>query len=151
MNPPPYVWYSIFWNANWKLSGIDWIYRSTRKSSDKNRSDTNYRKAPSSWFLYKWWYENYGENSEYWISDIRWRIHSLLLKIYQYIRGYVRIRITGHRMERFINACNYRKIKIWDLSASDGSYEMNLWVKDFKKLRHISHKTPFFSLWKYRL
>ncbi|MEQ2835475.1 sporulation protein YqfD [Dorea formicigenerans] len=65
----------------------------------------------------------------------------MLLKIYQYIRGYVRIRITGHRMERFINACNYRKIKIWDLSASDGSYEMNLWVKDFKKLRHISHKT----------
>ena len=62
----------------------------------------------------------------------------MLLKIYQYIRGYVRIRITGHRMERFINACNYRKIKIWDLSASDGSYEMNLWVKDFKKLRHIS-------------
>ena len=44
-------------------------------------------------------------------------------------------------MERFINACNYRKIKIWDLSASDGSYEMNLWVKDFKKLRHISRKT----------
>ena len=65
----------------------------------------------------------------------------MLLKIYQYIRGYVRIRITGHRMERFINACNYRKIKIWDLSASDGSYEMNLWVKDFKKLRHISRKT----------
>lgn len=65
----------------------------------------------------------------------------MLLKMYQYIRGYVRIRITGHRMERFINACNYRKIKIWDLSASDGSYEMNLWVKDFKKLRHISRKT----------
>ena len=65
----------------------------------------------------------------------------MLLKIYQYIRGYVRIRITGHRTERFINACNYRKIKIWDLSACGGSYEMNLWVKDFKKLRHISHKT----------
>ena len=65
----------------------------------------------------------------------------MLLKIYQFIRGYVRIRITGHRTERFINACNYRKIKIWDLSACEGSYEMNLWVKDFKKLRHISHKT----------
>ena len=65
----------------------------------------------------------------------------MLLKIYQYIRGYVRIRITGHRTERFINACNYRKIKIWDLSACGGSYEMNLCVKDFKKLRHISHKT----------
>ena len=65
----------------------------------------------------------------------------MLLKIYQYICGYVRIRITGHRTERFINACNYRKIKIWDLSACGGSYEMNLWVKDFKKLRHISHKT----------
>ena len=65
----------------------------------------------------------------------------MLLKIYQYIRGYVRIRITGHRTERFINACNYRKIKIWDLSTCGGSYEMNLWVKDFKKLRHISHKT----------
>lgn len=65
----------------------------------------------------------------------------MLLKIYQYIRGYVRIRITGYRTERFLNACNYKKIKIWNLSACGNSYEMNLWVKDFKKLRHISHKT----------
>ena len=57
----------------------------------------------------------------------------MLLKIYQYIRGYVRIRITGHRMERFINACNYRKIKIWDLSASDGSYENESMGKRFQK------------------
>ena len=66
----------------------------------------------------------------------------MLLKIYQYIRGYVRIRITGHRMERFINACNYREIKIWDLSASDGSYEMNLWVKDFKSCVTFLIKLP---------
>ena len=65
----------------------------------------------------------------------------MLQKIYQYIRGYVRICITGYRTERFLNACNYRKIKIWDLSACGSSYEMNLWVKDFKKLRRISHKT----------
>ena len=65
----------------------------------------------------------------------------MLLKIYQYIHGYVRIRITGYRTERFLNACNYKKIKIWNLSACGNSYEMNLWMKDFKKLRHISHKT----------
>ena len=65
----------------------------------------------------------------------------MLQKIYQYICGYVRIRITGYRTERFLNACNYKKIKIWGLSVCGSSYEMNLWAKDFKKLRHISHKT----------
>lgn len=65
----------------------------------------------------------------------------MIFKIYQYIRGYVRIRITGYRTERFLNACSYKKIRIWNLSACKNAYEMNLWVKDFKKLRHISHKT----------
>ena len=65
----------------------------------------------------------------------------MVSKIYQYIRGYVRIRITGYRTERFLNACSYKKIHVWDLSACKNSYEMNLWAKDFKKLRHILHKT----------
>ena len=66
----------------------------------------------------------------------------MLLKISIYSR-ICKNWITGHRMERFINACNYRKIKIWDLSASDGSpYEMNLWVKDFKSCVTFLIKLP---------
>ena len=65
----------------------------------------------------------------------------MLLKISQYIYGYVRIQITGQRIERFLNACSYKKIQMWDVSKSGNSCEMNVFVKDFKKLRHISRKT----------
>ena len=42
-----------------------------------------------------------------------------------YLKGYVRIRVTGYSPERFLNACRYKNIYIWDLKRVCGSYEMN--------------------------
>ena len=58
-----------------------------------------------------------------------------------YLKGYVRIRITGYSPERFLNACRYKNIYIWDLKRVCGSYEMNLTIDGFRRLKEIVRKT----------
>ena len=64
-----------------------------------------------------------------------------------YLKGYVRIRITGYSPERFLNACRYKNIYIWDLKRVCGSYEMNLTTeRDRKEDRYEGlHHTPQWS------
>lgn len=56
-------------------------------------------------------------------------------------RGYVRIHVEGSSAERFINSCRHRGIEIWDLKPSDCGYDMNLSVKDFRRIRPVVRKT----------
>ena len=35
--------------------------------------------------------------------------------------------VTGYSPERFLNACRYKNIYIWDLKRVCGAYEMNLY------------------------
>ena len=58
-----------------------------------------------------------------------------------YLKGYVRIRVTGYSPERFLNACRYKNIYIWDLKRVCGSYEMNLTIDGFRRLKEIVRKT----------
>ena len=58
-----------------------------------------------------------------------------------YLKGYVRIWITGYSPERFLNACRYKNIYIWDLKRVCGSYEMNLTIDGFRRLKEIVRKT----------
>ncbi len=58
-----------------------------------------------------------------------------------YLKGYVRIRVTGYSPERFLNACRYKNIYIWDLKRVCGSYEMNLSLNGFRRLKEIVRKT----------
>ena len=62
-------------------------------------------------------------------------------KIIYYFRGYLRIRVYGNAVERFINSCSHRGFLIWDLNASDSYYEMNILIKDYKKLKPVIRKT----------
>ncbi len=85
----------------------------------------------------------------------------MLFKILQYIRGYLCIRVTGYSAERFLNACRYRQIKLWDLKPLSGAYEMNISIRGFKQIKPVLRKTgtrvvivrrigfPFF-LYRYR-
>ena len=41
----------------------------------------------------------------------------MLSDVIRYIRGYVRIRITGYSTERFLNTCSHREIYIWGIEA----------------------------------
>ena len=62
-------------------------------------------------------------------------------RILRYLQGYLRIRITGHTVERFINACSYKGIKLWNLESQESFYEMNITIKDFKRLKPVIRKT----------
>jgi len=59
----------------------------------------------------------------------------------RYLQGYLRIRISGQAVERFINTCSYKGIKLWELSYQQSYYEMNITIKDFKKLKPVIRKT----------
>lgn len=65
----------------------------------------------------------------------------MLLKIIRYIKGYIRIRITGCSTERFLNACSHKGIVLWGLTPVHRSYEMNIETKGFRQLRPIIRKT----------
>ena len=71
-----------------------------------------------------------------------------------YLKGYVRIRITGYSPERFLNACRYKNIYIWDLKRVCGSYEMNLTIDGFRRLKEDRyeglHHTPQWSSFSFR-
>ncbi|WP_286152984.1 sporulation protein YqfD [Sporofaciens musculi] len=65
----------------------------------------------------------------------------MLLKIIRYIKGYIRIRITGYSTERFLNACSHKGIVLWGLTPVNRAYEMNIQVKGFRQLKPIIRKT----------
>ena len=65
----------------------------------------------------------------------------MLEKLRKYLRGYVRIKVIGKYPERFMNLCNAHNILLWDVEAYGLTYEMNVSIKDYKKLRPFVKKT----------
>ena len=65
----------------------------------------------------------------------------MLLKMIRYIKGYIRIRITGYSTERFLNACSHKGIVLWGLTPVNRAYEMNIETKGFRQLKPIIRKT----------
>lgn len=65
----------------------------------------------------------------------------MFYKIVRYFKGFLRIRISGNAVERFINTCSYKGICIWNLSSCKSKYEMNITIKDFKRLKPVIRKT----------
>lgn len=59
----------------------------------------------------------------------------------QYFKGYLHIRISGNSVERFINLCANKNIYLWNLVAGINSYDANIRLADFKKLKPIVRKT----------
>ncbi len=65
----------------------------------------------------------------------------MLLSIYRYIKGYLKIRVIGYSPERFLNACSHRGIYIWGITPACGSYDMYITISGFHKLKPIIRKT----------
>lgn len=56
--------------------------------------------------------------------------------------GYVRIEVEGYYIEKFINMCSERKIRIWNLKKEKGiKLYLNIGIRDFKRLKEICRKT----------
>ncbi len=65
----------------------------------------------------------------------------MLMKLINWFRGYLCVRIRGIAPERFINLCNNKRIYIWDLKRIEEDYQFHISIKNYKKLRPIARKT----------
>ncbi|TYQ15525.1 UNVERIFIED_CONTAM: hypothetical protein Cloal_1992 [Acetivibrio alkalicellulosi] len=66
----------------------------------------------------------------------------LLLRLWNYIRGYVIILVEGYFLEKFVNICIKRQIYLWDVKRQKNSKMMlKISIKGFKLLRPIARKT----------
>ncbi len=66
----------------------------------------------------------------------------LVLRIWNYIRGYVIILVEGFFPEKFINVCINRGIFLWDINRQNSrSVTLKVGVRAFKKLRPAARKT----------
>lgn len=74
-------------------------------------------------------------------------IDMVFLDLWNYIRGYVIIRVEGIRTEKFVNICLKREIGIWDFENESGDnnkyrYKMSISLKDFtKRVRPVAFKS----------
>jgi len=61
--------------------------------------------------------------------------------IIKYFFGYLKVKLTGEDVCRFLNICNSRGIDIWSLHNTEELYTMCILVDDFFELKEIAAKT----------
>ncbi len=62
--------------------------------------------------------------------------------LFSYLFGYIRIKVEGYYIERFINICKSSRITIWNLKRNkDICLFLNVRISEFKNLREIARKT----------
>jgi similar to stage IV sporulation protein len=65
-----------------------------------------------------------------------------LKNIFQFLKGYVILLLTGHSIERFLNICMRRGLRVWGVEyLADGRVKICLYSEDFKKIRPVAYKT----------
>lgn len=66
----------------------------------------------------------------------------LILRLWNYLRGYVIIVVEGYFLEKFINICSHRHLRLWNVKWQKNSkIIMKISISDFKLLRPIAKKT----------
>lgn len=65
----------------------------------------------------------------------------MLISLFRYIQGYLKIRVTGYSPERFLNLCKNKKISVWGLESGHNAYDMYIKISGFRKLKPILRKT----------
>lgn len=66
----------------------------------------------------------------------------ILIKLFNYIRGFLTITVEGYFVERFINICARRNIYLWGIKpVGVGKMQMNISIAGFKKIATIGYKT----------
>jgi len=66
----------------------------------------------------------------------------MLLRLWNYLKGYVIIIVEGYFLEKFVNICTRRQIFLWDIKKRKNStMSMKVSIKGFKMLRPIAKKT----------
>ncbi|MCL2873834.1 MAG: sporulation protein YqfD [Defluviitaleaceae bacterium] len=61
--------------------------------------------------------------------------------IWNFLRGFVLVKITGLSVERFINVAAFNGVNMWDIFKTRDGIVMKVSVKEFKKLKDARRKT----------
>lgn len=61
--------------------------------------------------------------------------------IYNYLTGYVRVRVNGSKPERLINLCLSSGFPIWDVEVIDGQVQFSTSLSHYKKIRNLARKS----------
>ena len=65
----------------------------------------------------------------------------MILSLWQYMRGYVVIEVTGFSVERFVNLAVHRGLYIWDVNYYGASVRMSVSIKGYRQLKDCAAKT----------
>lgn len=66
----------------------------------------------------------------------------LILRLWNYVRGYVIIIVNGYFLEKFINICTHRQMRLWNIRwKKNDTVLMKLSIEDFKLLRPVAKKS----------
>ncbi len=66
----------------------------------------------------------------------------LIWRLWNYILGYVIIVVEGYFLEKFINICTHRQIRLWNVKWNSSSkLTMKISIKDFRMLRPVAKKS----------
>lgn len=65
----------------------------------------------------------------------------MLVKLFRWLKGFLRIKLKGQSPERFFNLCSNHHIYLWNIMNIEGVYECNIMLSDYKKIKAIAKKT----------
>lgn len=65
----------------------------------------------------------------------------MLIRLLQFLKGYVHIRVEGYSPERFLNLCSHHDILLWGIVNRGNAYEMYVSVSGFRRLKPLVKKT----------
>jgi len=65
----------------------------------------------------------------------------MMLNLWQFTKGYVRLAVTGFSVERFLNMAAFRGIYLWDVERTEKGVELNVSIRGFRMLRGCARKT----------
>jgi len=65
----------------------------------------------------------------------------IIIRIWNYLAGYLVIRVRGIGLEKFINLCSAENICLWDVIRIQNTLQVKMSLHHFKKIRSIASKT----------
>lgn len=65
----------------------------------------------------------------------------MFLTLWNYLRGYVIIEVSGFSVERFLNLAAHKGIYLWDINRNDKGITVKVSIRGFKLLKPCSKKT----------
>lgn len=65
----------------------------------------------------------------------------LIVKIYRFFTGKVKLKFSGDFVERVLNLCAYNGIAVWGIRKKNGEITLFMSISDFKRMRKILKNT----------